>query len=146
MACQNQLKRWVAPNFTGYDPMIQKLKQQAQEDESVKVFANHDQINTLLSNFGQRIKQIRKLSGAHITVLDPQGDNCLQEIIVSQGHGPNCAVDNAIWLMNVCINAFTDSSASLCHFDSNKTSLIDVVLAGSYGRPVGLNLDHINKI
>ena len=72
---------------------------------------------------GQRIKEIRRMAGAHIAIVDPSGDKCLREITVTQGTGSNCAIENAIWLMNICINAFVEPSASLCPFGV-ETSLI----------------------
>merc|ERR1712157_42387 len=133
--------------------MIQRLEiqeyDQSQKLPTAKVFANIDHVGCIMGHGGMRIKEIRRLSGASVTIVDPTGDRCLREITIAPNpKAPNSGMQSipfAIWLMNVAINAFADVSASLCPFGL-ETSLRDVVTTGAYGQPdMGQNQEYAQQ-
>jgi len=145
----NQRFGMIAPCLPGHDPMIQRLEIQEMANidgvPMAKIYANIDHVGCIMGHGGMRIKEIRRLSGASITIVDPTGDRCLREITIAPNpKAPNSGMQSipfAIWLMNVAINAFADVSASLCPFGL-ETSLQDVVTTGAYGQPdMGQNQD-----
>lgn len=145
----NQRFGMIAPCLPGHDPMIQRLEIQEMNNNDgipmAKIYANIDHVGCIMGHGGMRIKEIRRLSGASITIVDPTGDRCLREITIAPNpKAPNSGMQSipfAIWLMNVAINAFADVSASLCPFGL-ETSLQDVVTTGAYGQPdMGQNQD-----
>merc|ERR1711970_447540 len=77
------------------------------------------------------------MSGAFINIDDPAHDSTLREITVARGQGNEMSVDNAVWLMNIAINAFCDPSGSACPFPAN-ASMQGVVMSGFYGKPPGM--------
>ena len=121
----------------GIDPMLETLEIERQQDGSVKFMANFDRSGSIMGNGGHRIKEIRKMSGAFINIDDPAHDSTLREITVARGQGNEMSVDNAVWLMNIAINAFCDPSGSACPFPMS-TSMQDVVMSGHYGKPPGM--------
>ena len=119
------------------DPMIQKLDIEYLPDGTISIPTNIDQCGSIMGQSGVRIKEIRKISGAKIQINDLVGDSCLREITINRGMNGDIGVQNAIWLMNICVNAFTDPEASACPW-ATPTSLQEVVLSGLYGKPPGM--------
>jgi len=132
----------IGQPIPGLDPMIQKLDVEYLSDGTVSIKANIDQCGTIMGQSGVRIKEIRRMSGANIKINDLLGDSCLREITVNRGHNPNgnISAQNAVWLMNICVNAFGETAASACPFH-NSTSLQEVVLSELYGKPPGLAIE-----
>lgn len=122
----------------GMDPMLELLETENLPDGSVRFMANFDRSGSIMGTAGARIKEIRKMSGAFINIDDPQPDSTLREITVNRGSGNEMAVQNAIWLMNIAINAFCDPAGSACPFPAT-TSMQQVVMSGLYGKPPGMD-------
>lgn len=131
----------LARPVPGLDPMIQKLDVEYLPDGTISIFANIDHCGTIMGQSGSRIKEIRRMSGANIKICDLVGDSCLREITINRGNAPNgdVAIQNAIWLMNICLNAFTDVNASACPW-AVPTTLQEVVLSELYGKPPGMSM------
>ena len=56
---------------------------------------------------GRRLKEIKRLAGVVIDVKTSEEDECIQKIKVRQAEdGNDLSVENAVWLMNICINAY----------------------------------------
>merc|ERR1712170_320023 len=96
-----------------------------------------EQVGAIMGSRGRRINEIRQMSGAQIKVNEQTEDNCLRLIEIKPGNGPECAVENAVWLMNICINAFCDPKCSVAPFDKN-ASLEECVMSEVYGKPPGI--------
>jgi len=135
--------KMMSQPIPGVDPIIQKLEETKNSDGSISLFVNIDQCGCIMGNGGHRIKEIRKMSGALIRVTDPDYDHCLREINIAQGNASDCAVINAIWLINISINAFVEVNSSLCAWKSD-TSLNEVVMSGSFGQPPGISQNQPN--
>merc|ERR1711970_1270964 len=118
---QNQMGKPIP----GINPMLETFDTTNQPDGSI------------MGNQGSRIKEIRKMSGAFINIDDPAPDSCRREITIAKGHGSDMAVANALWLMNIAINAFCDPAGSACPFPGSAT-MQQVVMSGFYGQPPGM--------
>ena len=83
------------------------------------------------------MNEIRKMSGADIKIRDNEGDSCMRYIEV-YGQEPQQAA-NAVWLMNIAINAFCEEAASLrpLHKDMPMEA---AATSGAYGNPPGLDI------
>ena len=93
----------------------------------------------------ERLNEIRKMSNAEITFIPPDNDSCIVEIFVSKGpKGQPTSVTNAIWLMNIAINAYCKRDVSLAPFDGKKP-LQEAVVSGVYGEPPGIKEAEISK-
>ena len=129
---------WGAPVIDDVDPMVQFLSVEKNEETGeARVEANIEQVGAIMGSRGRRINEIRNMSGAQIKVNELEGDNCLRFIEIKPGNGPECAVENAVWLMNICINAFCDPKCSVAPFDKN-ASLEECVMSEVYGKPPGI--------
>lgn len=132
---------WGAPVIDDVDPMVQFLNVEKNEQTGeARVDANIEQVGAIMGSRGRRINEIRNMSGATIKVNELEGDGCLRLIEIKQNQGPECAVENAVWLMNICINAFCDPKCSVAPFDKN-ASLEECVMSEVYGKPPGIQGD-----
>lgn len=115
----------------------------------IRIMANFDRSGSIMGTAGVRIKEIRKLSKCFINIEDPEHDSTLREITISRGKDSKHAhseIQNAVWLMNVAINAFCDPSGSACYFGTN-ASFKDIIVSGAYGLPPSLcNLSEFQEI
>jgi len=120
------------------DDFVQKaLDIERQADGGVKFMANFDRSGSIMGNGGHRIKEIRNMSRAFVNIDDPAPDSTLREVTIARGQGNEMSVDNAVWLMNIAINAFCDPSGSACPFPAT-ASMQEVVMSGFYGKPPGM--------
>ena len=117
------------------NPFLQKIAPEPAEDGSLCCKANLEQVGMIMGDRGARVKEIRRMSGANIVIEQLEGDACMRNLsIVTSQYSNEHSLQNATWLINICLNAFTDPMQSLIPF-SNTTSLQDVVLSEKYGKP-----------
>merc|ERR1719510_2258003 len=102
--------------------MIQFLPCEMQQDGSVVCKCNLEQIGSVMGVKGSRIKEVRRMSGAEILIEELQGDSCMRNIIIKPGEfSTEVSVENAAWLLNICVNAFCDPKASIVPFNTTCT-------------------------
>ena len=117
------------------NPFLQKIYPEPAEDGSLFCKANLEQVGMIMGDRGARVKEIRRMSGANIVIEQLEGDACMRNLsIVTSQYSNEHSLQNATWLINICLNAFTEPQNSLIPF-SNQTSLQDVVLSEKYGKP-----------
>merc|ERR1711879_431885 len=105
------------------------------DENTIECKANLEQVGMIMGDRGTRVKEIRRMSGANIIIEPQAGDNCMRNVKIQKSQYSNDhSLQNAAWLMNICLNAFTEPMQSLIPF-SNTTSLQDVVLSEKYGKP-----------
>jgi len=121
----------------GVSPFLQKMPEERDGDCKIRLKVNNDQAACIIGGGGRRVNEIRKMSGADIKIRDNEGDSCMRFIEVF-GHEPQQAL-NAVWLMNIAINAFCEEAASLrpLHKDMPMET---VATSGAYGNPPGLEM------
>merc|ERR1712046_171310 len=114
------------------------------EDGSLFCKANLEQVGMIMGDRGARVKEIRRMSGANIVIEQLEGDSCMRNLsIVTSQYSNEHSLENATWLINICLNAFTDPQYSLIPF-TNQTSLQDVVLSEKYGKPPAVKSGETN--
>jgi len=122
----------------GIDPFIQRLEIDGTMP-MVSALVNLDQMGIIMGSRGCRIQEIRSMSGADIQVTDLDEDSCLRKVSIKPTEtGGETNVRNAIWLIEIVINAFCDAVSSAIPFPADAT-LQEVVMSGSYGQPPGLS-------
>ena len=135
----NQFSR---QNQNNLNPFIQNLtKRYLDEHKAVaQILVNVEQIGSIFGSSGSRIKDIRQQSGVKIKVNEAEGNSCFR-IIEIDGSDRNCpgpiGVECAIWLMDVCINAFCPEDCSFAYF-GKEASLEETVMSGLYGEMPGM--------
>ena len=78
----------------------------------------------------------------YIDLEDKQEDKIYRTVIVGRGNGDETAIENTLWLFNICINAFSDIQglqSSVAGFKVG-SGLETVVASGCYGDPPGLQM------
>lgn len=127
---------WPAPIPDGMTPILQELLHTTDSDGNLVIRANIEQVGAIMGQKGRRINQIRAMCGTKITVQELDGDSCMRVINVAKGP-QECCTRNALWLMNISINAFCEGSASIRPFNPD-CPIEQVVLSGVYGDPPGM--------
>merc|ERR1711981_1020778 len=128
--------------ITDMDPMVEKLSVEynAPEETATEATAvvNSNQLQCIIGRDGMRLEELKTISGASIKYEVVAEDSCLTNIMVSKGNesGPSSIV-NAVWLMNICLNAFCPPAVSLAPFDPRRP-LEEVVCSQRFGPPPGL--------
>ena len=87
------------------------------------------------------------MTNADIQLLPTPEDSILRSVTIRQGGGDQTAVSNAIWLMEICINAFSDAAGlfgSVAAFKAG-AGLETVIASGCYGDPPGLGMTETNQ-
>ena len=126
---------WGGPVPEGVDALIQKLPEFPQPDGSIQLKANLEQVGTIMGARGARIKELRRMSGAEIGIQETEPPACMRTITLTRGQfSSEPSLQNAVWLLNICINAFCEPKASIVPFN-NQCSLQDVVMSEMYGKP-----------
>lgn len=119
----------------GMDVFVQILEvEMMNDDKNAQISVNSEQAGTIIGNGGHRINEIRSLSNAQIKIHEPEGNSCFRCVEISSRNGSPEPVQKAIWLMNVCINAFVDPVASVAPFDKS-CSMEEVMASGKYPMP-----------
>lgn len=141
---------WGAPIPDTINPMIQWLGVEQVTDKkggTVICRANEEQLECIkgpvlpFRGRNARIDEIKALAGVLIDVKELGEDDFVTKIKVRQAeHGNDMSVENAVWLMNICINAYCDTSISLLPADDS-VCLQDIVESRLYGFPPGLRYD-----
>merc|ERR1719220_2611872 len=116
------------------DPFVQKLEVQALGNSST-AYINRSQIGCVLGRAGTRIREIQDMSGATVVIECPDkgiSDTNFMRMVSVTGQPQACS--NAMWLIQVCINAYCEAEFSLAHF-SEGDNLNIVMNSGAYGMP-----------
>ena len=123
------------------DPMVEKLdveyngpEQTASEATTV---VNSNQLQCIIGRDGKRLEEVKCISSTNIRYESLADGSCLSKIHITQGNGGPNAVRNAVWLMDICLNAFCPPGVSLAAFDPRRP-LEEVVVSQRYGCPPGL--------
>ena len=124
------------------DPMVEKLSVEYSGSEETATEAsavvNSNQLICIIGRDGKRLEELKNISSANIKYELVCEDSCLTNIMISQGvSGGSSSVRNAVWLMNICLNAFCPPNVSLAPFDPRRP-LEEVVVSQRYGAPPGL--------
>ena len=129
------------------DPMIQKVRIRKDTIDPSKtiVKVSISQFQLIAGRSDTRLEEIKKMTQADISYIQPDEDSCVVEFIVSQGEeGQPTSVTNAIWMMNIALNAYCKREVSLAPFDPRRP-LQEAVVSGKYGEPPGIKEAEINK-
>jgi len=128
------------------DPFIQRLRIERQGDQAV-VKMNYSQCFSIFGDMAKShwrnnyiYREIISMTKADIELLSHDEDSVFRTVSVKPGQGDATAVDNSLWLMEICINAFTDMAGvngSVACFKAG-FGLETVVASGCYGEPPGL--------
>merc|ERR1712184_227846 len=79
--------------------------------------------------------------------MPKEHDKIARVVRVGRGAGDETAIENALWLMNICINAFSDQQglqSSVAGFRAN-AGLELVVASGCYGDPPGMKMPQMQQ-
>jgi len=134
------------------DPFIQKLKVTRQPDGTAVVKMNSSQAHTIFGVQAQHarkkwrdnkiFKEIESMTQAYINLEDKQEDQIFRTVTIGRGNGDETAIENTLWLFNICINAYSDIQglqSSVAGFKVG-SGLETVVASGCYGDPPGLQM------
>lgn len=135
-------QKGTSREVTDMDPMVEKLSVEYSGSEETATEAsavvNSNQLICIIGRDGKRLEELKNISSANIKYELVCEDSCLTNIMISQGvSGGSSSVRNAVWLMNICLNAFCPPNVSLAPFDPRRP-LEEVVVSQRYGAPPGL--------
>ena len=120
---------WGQPNPPPFDPFLQKLTEKWFNDMECHVTAKLQHVLWIRGHKDCRLEEIMTMSGCQILIKKVDKDQCYVPIIVKGECKQD--VDNAVWLMNVCINAYCDPRASLVPAEAT-CSVQEVVMTEAY--------------
>ena len=132
---------------TELNPMVQKVKIRKDPIDETKtiVKVSVSQFQLIAGRNDSRLEEIKKMTQADISYIPPDEDSCVVEFMISQGtDGQPTSVTNAIWMMNIAMNAYCKREVSLAPFDPRRP-LQEAVVSGRYGEPPGIKEAAINK-
>ena len=119
------------------DPMVETLNTEFNGETEATAVVNSNQLQCIIGRDGKRLEELKSISSASIKYEPVCEDSCLIKITINQGNGGESSIVNAIWLMNICLNAFCPPNVSLAPFDPRRP-LEEVVVSQRYGTPPGL--------
>jgi len=126
------------PQAQPQDPMIERVNAIWEGNGSIaRLSANTTQLTAIQGANGARLEEIKRMSQANIQTSKDK-DSCLTQIKVSEGAGGVISVKNAVWLIEICLNAYCKPDVSLAPFDP-KRPLEEAVMSNRFGTPPGLN-------
>jgi len=106
---------------------------------SSTVTVNIHQFNIIVGFQDLRLKEVKDISLCDVAYDDEiDEDSCMREIeITAKGANAKQQVENAIWLMNCCVNAFSDVHTNVVRVKPG-TTLEKVVTSEAFGLPPGV--------
>lgn len=118
------------------DVFMEKVEEERVSETQAKITVQYSHFNSICGRNNQRLEEIKSMSDAQIAIADIDEDCCYRGFMLSGAD--KMVLDNAIWLMNVALNAYTgDKNASLAPGKGRDGTLQDVVVSESYGMPPG---------
>jgi len=124
---------WKGDLPPGVSPFLQKLPEEKNGND-IRLKANQDQVGNIIGKGGRRINDIRDMSGCKINIKETEGDSCMRYIEV---YGNPQQSANAVWLINIAVNAFCDPASSLRSLNMDMP-MEAVATSGAYGNPPSL--------
>ena len=88
------------------DPLIEKCNVTWEGSEIAKIIVNSTQLDAIQGRGGTRLNEIRQISQAQIQT-HKESDSFLSTIKISKGPASSdVSILNAIWIMDICLNAY----------------------------------------
>jgi len=129
---------WNSELPDGVTPFLQNVPFKNESENVVVGLINQEMVTSIIGPRGARIKEIRKMTGCEIIIDDEcPVDSVFRTLTIKKGAIEE-GVENAKWLIDICVNAFCDPQLSLRPF-STDMSIENAILTGAYGAPPSLD-------
>ena len=113
------------------NPFVQRLHVEKIGPNEAHTYLTHCQSGTVIGPAGRRMNEISQMSGAKVSIDTEDGNNCVRSVKVTGQEGQ---IKNALWLLEVSINAYCETEFSNCPF-GREVSLMEIMHSGTYGMP-----------